>query len=173
MPGTILGLSLSAFTSLHVYISIVAIAAGFVLVRGFLGAHPMNAVAALFLLTTVLTSVTGFFFPFHGITPGIVIGVLSLILLFAAIVARYAFHMAGVWRTVYVVCSMTALWFNVFIFIVQSFEKVPFLHALAPTGGELIVRFVQLAVLLVFVALGRRAVRQFHPSATETLTATA
>lgn len=163
MPETILGLSLSAFTTLHVAISIIAIAAGFVLVRGFLGSHPMNAVTHLFLVTTILTSVTGFFFPFHGVTPGIVIGVLSLILLLAAIVARYAFHMAGPWRRVYVISSITALWFNVFVFVVQSFEKVPFLHTLAPTGNELIVKFVQLAILLVFIVVGRRAVQHFQP----------
>jgi hypothetical protein len=166
MPSSpeILGLSLSAFTTLHVAISIMAIAAGLVVLRGFLGSHPMNAVTLLFLITTVLTNLTGFLFPFHGITPGIVIGVLSLILLAAAILARYTFQLHGSWRWVYVVSSITALWFNVFVFIVQSFEKVPSLHALAPTGTEAPFKVVQILVLLAFIALGVRAVRNFHPA---------
>jgi hypothetical protein len=164
MPSSpeILGLSLSAFTTLHVAISIMAIAAGLVVLRGFLGSHPMNAVTLLFLITTVLTSLTGFLFPFHGITPGIVIGILSLVLLAAATLGRYAFHMAGPWRWIYVVSSVVALWFNVFVFIVQSFEKIPTLHRLAPTGTELPFKAVQFAILVAFVALGYLSVRRFH-----------
>jgi len=163
MP-TILGLSLPAFTTFHVALSVIGIAAGLVLVRGFLGSHPMNAVTMLFLVTTALTSLTGFLFPFHGVTPGIVIGVLSLILLLAAVVARYAFHVAGAWRWIYVASSITALWFNVFIFVVQSFEKVPFLHALDPTASGLPFKFTQLAMLLIFAWLGVRSVRSYRPA---------
>ena len=161
----ILGLSLSAFTTLHVAISVIAIAAGLVVLRGFLASHPMNAVTLLFLVTTVLTSVTGFLFPYHGVTPGIVIGVISMVVVVAAILARYAFHMAGSWRWIYVVSSVVALWFNVFVFIVQSFEKIPALHRLAPTGTELPFKAVQLAFLLAFLALGYFSVRKFRVAA--------
>jgi hypothetical protein len=83
----------------------------------------------------------------------------------AAILARYSFHMAGHWRATYVICSVIALWFNVFIFIVQSFEKVPALHALAPTQSEPPFKLAQLVVLVVFIVLGVFAVKKFHPQA--------
>jgi hypothetical protein len=160
----ILGMSLHAFTQFHVAISLIGILAGLIVLLGMLGSKPLNAVTALFLITTVLTSLTGFLFPFHGITPGIVIGILSLIVLFLAILARYAFHYAGGWRATYVITSTIALWFNVFVFIVQSFEKVPSLHALAPTQTESPFKIAQLVVLVAFIVLGVRAVRKFHPA---------
>jgi hypothetical protein len=156
-------MSLHAFTQFHVALSLLGISSGLVVLLGLLGSYRLKAVTLLFLISTVLTSLTGFLFPFKGVTPGIVIGVLSLILLLAAFLARYSFHLVGRWRWIYVVSSVTALWFNVFVFIVQSFEKVPSLHALAPTGTEMPFKAVQLVVLLTFVALGVRAVRKFHP----------
>jgi hypothetical protein len=165
MPDVhILGMSLSLYTQIHVAISVIAIAAGLVTVRGMLAARVFRAVTALFLITTMLTSLTGFLFPFHGVTPGIVIGILSVILLLAAILALYAFHLAGAWRWVYVVSSVAALWFNVFIFIVQSFEKIPVFHALAPTQSEPPFKIAQLLFLAIFVFLGIFAVRKFHPT---------
>jgi hypothetical protein len=161
----ILGMPLMLYTRLHVAISVIAIAAGLVVVRGMLAARVFRAVTPLFLVTTLLTSLTGFLFPFHGVTPGIVIGILSVVLLLAAIVALYSFHLAGAWRWIYVVSSVIALWFNVFIFIVQSFEKVPALHALAPTQAEPPFKITQLLFLIIFVLLGVFAVRKFHPSA--------
>ncbi|HEX9199372.1 MAG TPA: hypothetical protein VF865_07425 [Acidobacteriaceae bacterium] len=158
----ILGLSLHAFTQFHVVLSLIGILAGLVVVLGMLGSNLLNAVTVLFLATTVLTSLTGFLFPFKGVTPGIVIGILSLIMLLAAILARYAFHFSGAWRWIYVVSSIVALWFNVFIFIVQSFEKIPALHALAPTQTETPFKIAQLIVLLTFIVLGVRAVKKFH-----------
>ena len=160
----ILGLSLHAFTQFHVALSLIGILSGLVVLLGMLGSKPLNAVTAAFLITTVLTSLTGFLFPFHGVTPGIVIGILSLIVLLLAILARYAFHYAGGWRATYVVTSVIALWFNVFVFIVQSFQKVPALHALAPTGTETPFKVSQLVVLITFIVLGVRAVRKFHPA---------
>ena len=159
----VLGMSLHAFTQFHVALSLAGIASGVVLLLGFLASYRLNAITLLFLITTALTSLTGFLFPFHGVTPGIVIGVLSLILLAAAVLARYTFHLAGRWRWVYVVSSVAALWFNVFVFIVQSFEKIPTLHALAPTGTEAPFKIAQLVVLLAFVLFGIGAVRRFHP----------
>jgi hypothetical protein len=166
MPSDIhiLGMSLSLFTRIHVAISVIAIAAGLVAVRGMLAARVLRAVTALFLITTLLTSLTGFLFPFNGITPGIVIGILSVILLLAAVLALYTFHLAGAWRSIYVICSVIALWFNVFIFIVQSFEKVPAFHALAPTQTEPPFKIAQIFALAIFVLLGIFAVRKFHPA---------
>ena len=160
----ILGMSLAAFTQFHVALSLIGILSGLVVLLGMLGSKQLNAVTAIFLITTVLTSLTGFLFPYHGVTPGIVIGILSLIALLLAILARYAFHYAGGWRATYVVTSVIALWFNVFVLIVQSFEKVPFLHALAPTQTESPFKITQIVVLAVFIVLGVRAVRKFHPT---------
>ena len=160
----ILGMSLSAFMQFHVALSIIGILSGLVVLLGMLGSKPLNAVTALFFIATVLTSLTGFLFPFHGVTPGIVIGILSLIVLLLAILARYAFHYAGGWRATYVITSVIALWFNVFVFIVQSFEKVPSLHALAPTQTESPFKIAQLVVLIAFIVLGIRAVQKFHPA---------
>ena len=160
----ILGMSLALFTQIHVAISVIAIAAGLIAVRGMLAARIFRGITALFLITTMLTSLTGFLFPFHGMTPGIVIGILSVVLLLAAILALYIFHLAGAWRWIYVVCSVMALWFNVFVFIVQSFEKIPSLHALAPTQTEPAFKITQLLFLVIFVILGIFSLRKFHPT---------
>jgi hypothetical protein len=164
----ILGISLALYTQIHVAISVIAIAAGLITVRGMLAARMFSAVTALFLITTMLTSLTGFLFPFHGMTPGIVIGILSVILLLIAMLALYAFHLVGAWRWIYVVTSIMALWFNVFVFIVQSFEKVPSLHALAPTQSEPPFKIAQLLFLVIFVILGIFSVRTFHPAPVQT-----
>jgi hypothetical protein len=158
----ILGLSLAAFTYLHVAISLIAIAAGLVVIVAMIGAKKVPAVTALFLVTTVLTSLTGFLFPFKGITPGIVVGILSMIVLLLAIVALYVRGLAHAWRAVYVVSSALALYFNVFVFIVQSFEKVPALKALAPTQTEAPFKIAQLATLLLFIGLTIAAFRRFR-----------
>jgi hypothetical protein len=156
----VLGMSLRVFTLLHVAISIIGILSGIVVVLGMLRSMRLNLVTALFLITTVLTSVTGFFFPYHGVTPGIVLGVLSLIVLFVAIVARHKFHMLGPWRWIYVVSSVIALFFNVLVGIVQTFEKTPALKGVAPTA-------TQVANLVVFLILGILAVKKFHPAPVE------
>lgn len=160
----ILGMSLHAFTQFHVALSLIGILAGMVVLLGMFGSKPLNAVTALFLVTTILTSLTGFLFPFKGVTPGIVIGILSIIVLILAIFARYVFHYSGAWRSTYVVSSVIALWFNVFVFIVQSFEKIPVIHALAPTQTEPPFKITQLVVLIAFIVLGIRAVKKFHPA---------
>jgi hypothetical protein len=159
-----LGMSLSTFTMVHVIISLIGIVSGFIVLSGFLSAKPLNGLTALFLLTTVLTSVTGFGFPFDAShpSPAIKVGILSLMLLAAAIVARYALHMAGVWRSIYVVCASLALYFNVFVLVVQSFLTIPALHALAPTQKEPPFAVAQLLVLAIFVVLTVLAVRRFR-----------
>jgi hypothetical protein len=160
----ILGMSLSAFTQLHVSISLIGIAAGFIVILGMLASRTLPLVTALFLITTALTSLSGFLFPFHGVTPGIIIGVLSCVVLIFALVARYPGHMAGGWRSTWIVTAILAQYFNFFVLIVQSFEKVPALHALAPTQKEAPFKIVQLVVLILFIVLAVLAVRKFRPA---------
>jgi len=164
----VLGMSLSAFTQLHVAISLIGIAAGFVVIFAMLVSRALPLVTALFLLATALTSLTGFLFPFHGITPGIVIGILSCVVLIFAILARYAGHMAGGWRSTWIVTAILAQYLNFFVLIVQSFEKVPALHALAPTQKEAPFKVVQLLALIFFVLLTVFALRRFRPAGRET-----
>jgi hypothetical protein len=159
----ILGLTLSAFTFLHVVISIVAIFAGLLAVLGLIVNRSFPIINAIFLVLTVLTSVTGFLFPFKGLTPGIVVGILSMIVLALAIVARYIGHLSGGWRGAYVVSAVIALYFNMFVFIVQSFEKVPSLKVLAPTQSEPPFKIAQGLTLLLFLVLGFLSFRRFHP----------
>ncbi len=144
-------MNLHTLTIVHVAISLIGILSGLVVMFGLLVAQKLNAWIALFLISTVLTSVTGFFFPFHGVTPAIVVGIISLVLLAVAILARYARHLAGHWRRIYVVTAMTALYLNVFVLVVQLFQKVPVLKALAPTQSEPPFAVTQLVVLVLFI----------------------
>ena len=157
------GLSLSAFTTLHVVISLIAIAAGFVVLYGMLTGHRLGGWTLLFLVTTILTSVTGFMFPIAGVTPGLVIGAISLVLLAIALLALYAFRLAGAWRWLYVATALAALYLNVFVGVVQAFQKLSFLQPLAPTQSEPPFAAAQLAVLAVFLVLGFLALRRFQP----------
>jgi hypothetical protein len=156
-------MSLPAFTLFHVVISLIGIGSGLIVILGMLAAKRLGALTAIFLITTVATSVTGFLFPFEGFKPSYVIGTLSLIVLALAIVAFYGKHLAGAWRWVYVVTAIIALYFNVFVAIVQSFLKVPALHTLAPKGNEPPFAIAQLTVLVLFIVLGFLAVRKFRP----------
>ncbi len=158
-----LGMSLSTFTTVHVIISLVAIASGIIVLFGMLGSKRLNGLTALFLLTTVLTSVTGFGFPFTHLSPAHKLGIISLVVLALALLARYSFHMAGSWRWIYVVTAVMALYLNVFVLVVQSFEKVPALHAMAPTQTEGPFKIAQLVVLVLFIVLTIVAVKKFHP----------
>jgi hypothetical protein len=163
-----LGLSLEAFTILHVAISLIGILSGFVVVFGLVGGKRLDGWTALFLTTTLLTSVTGFMFPFEKVTPGIKLGIISVVVLAIAIAARYAFHLSGAWRTIYAVGATLALYLNVFVLVVQSFEKVPALHALAPTGSEPAFWAAQLVVLAAFLVLGTSATIKFRHAAVRT-----
>jgi hypothetical protein len=159
----ILGMSTSTYTLLHVLISFVGIGSGFAVLYGMLRVHRLDRITAIFLVSTVLTSVTGFFFPNEHITPGIVVGILSLIVLAVAIAARYVLHMRGPWRAIYVITAAIALYFNCFVLVVQSFEKVPALHALAPTQKEPPFGIAQLLLLVLFIGLTVMAVKRFRP----------
>ena len=145
--------NLSPFTKLHVVISLIGIVSGLVVMSGLLVGQKLNRWSALFLISTTLTSVTGFFFPFHGVTPAIVVGLISLVLLAIAIVARYARHLAGAWRWIYVLSVMIVLYLNIFVLVVQLFQKVPALKAMAPTQSEPPFAVTQLVVLGLFVLL--------------------
>jgi len=156
----ILGMSVARFTQLHVALSLVGIVAGFVVIFGMMASKRLPGVTALFLITTALTSITGFLFPYHGMTPGIVIGILSLAVLLLAVIAYY-----GRWRGTWVVTAVAAQFFNFFVLIVQSFEKVPALHALAPTGKEMPLKAAQIGTLIFFIILGIVAYRRYRPAA--------
>ena len=161
-----LGLSLSAFTTLHVVISLIAIVAGLIVMFGMLGSNRMSGLTAIFLLFTILTSVTGLMFPFNGVTPGIVIAILSLVLLAIACLALYGMHLAGAWRWIYVVTALVSLYLNVFVLVIQSFLKIPALHELAPgepPAGP-VFAVVQGIVLVFFVVMIIGVWRRFKPA---------
>jgi hypothetical protein len=165
MPNMILGLTLATFTLLHTVISLVAIALGVVVLFGMLKSERMPGLTALFLITTVLTSVTGFLFPSGAVTPAQIVGAISLVALAFALLALYAFDLNGAWRWVYVSTAVLALYLNVFVLVVQAFQKVPGLNALAPNGSEPPFVVAQSIMLLLFAWLGYQAVRNFRPDA--------
>jgi len=161
----ILGMSLSAFTDLHVVLSLAGIVSGFVVLVHMLGSKLQRGWTALFLSSTVLTSATGFLFPFERVLPSHIVGVVSLVVLALATAALYGYHLAQSWRWIYVATAMMALYLNVFVLVAQAFLKVSFLHTLAPTGSEPAFIVAQLVVLVAFVVLGFVAVKAFHPAA--------
>jgi hypothetical protein len=157
-------MGLPAFTFIHVLISLAGIGSGLVVAYGLLTSKRFAGWTLLFLVTTAATSVTGFLFPFHGFTPAIGVGILSMIVLIAATLALYAFQLSGAWRWVYVGGAVIALYFNVFVLIVQAFQKIAALKALAPTQSEPPFLIAQAAALLIFLIVGILAIRRFHPS---------
>ena len=163
----VLGMSLATFTMVHVVISLIAIVAGLMVMFGMLGSNRMPGLTAIFLLFTILTSVTGFLFPFKELLPSHMIGILSLVLLAIACIALYAMRLAGPWRWIYVVTALVSLYLNVFVLVIQGFLKVPALHALAPSvpPSEPPFAVVQGLVLLLFVLFIIGAWRRFHPAA--------
>jgi hypothetical protein len=153
---------LAAYTILHVAISLVAIFAGIVVLCAMLAKRELGCWTKLFLVTTVLTSVSGFFFPFHGFTPALGTGIISIVALAIAIYARYPRQLAGAWRNAYVISAVFALYLNVFVLVVQLFLKVPWLKSLAPTQKEPPFAITQLAVLITFIVLGIFAVIRYR-----------
>jgi hypothetical protein len=151
--------SLSTYTLIHVVFSLVGIASGLVVVLGLIAGRRLNLSNALFLGTTVATSVTGYGFPVDHLLPSHIVGAISLIVLAVAIYARYARRLVGRWRVAFVVSAVAALYFNCFVLVVQAFLKVPGLNALAPTQSEPPFAVAQLTVLVLFIVLGTLAVR--------------
>lgn len=152
---------LPMFTLIHVLLSIVGIVAGLVVVGGLMAGTLFRGWNLTYLVTTVLTNVTGFIFPFARLLPSHILGGISLVILPVAIVALYGQHLAGPWRRVFVIATVTALYFNVFVLLVQLFGKFPLLLVVAPTQQSPAFGVTQLLVLVVFVILGRAAVRGF------------
>jgi|SRR5450631_1553870 hypothetical protein len=169
----ILGMSLATFTQLHVIISLIAIVSGLIVVVGMLSGRRMPAMTALFLISTVATSVTGFMFDtpvdaprvIGSLDPAKMIGLISLIFLALAMLALYSYKLAGSWRGIYVISAVVALYFNCFVLVVQSFQKISFFHALAPTQKEPPFAVAQLVLLIVFIGLGIAAFKRFRPIA--------
>lgn len=154
---------MTIFTFMHVVLSLVGIGSGFIVVFGMFSAKRLNGWTALFLATTVLTSVTGFFFHSASYGPAHVVGVISLVVLAVAILALYAYRLAGFWCWLYVAGGVLALYLNVFVGVVQAFQKLPFLKPLAPTQSEPPFLVTQLAVMAIFILLGIVAARSFYP----------
>ena len=161
----ILGMTTSTFTLLHVVLSLIGIAAGMVVLFGLIAGKRMERLTVLFLATTVATSATGFAFPFQELLPSHKVGIVSLIVLTVAILARYSLGLKGGWRRTYVICASLALYLNVFVGVVQAFQKIPSLKALAPTQSEPPFAVVQLLTLGIFCALTVFAARGFHEAA--------
>ncbi|MCI4591062.1 hypothetical protein MOK15_13290 [Sphingobium sp. BYY-5] len=159
----ILGLTIPAFIALHVAISLIGIVTGLIALSAQAKGHFLRRIQALFLVTTLLTSLTGFLFPFRGFTPAIGVGIMSTLVLVVAFVALYGFRLRGWARGVYAVSATAALWLNLFVLVVQGFLKVPALNALAPTGSEPPFLAAQGVLLIVMLILGAVILRQ--PSA--------
>jgi hypothetical protein len=157
------GIPTASFVQIHVLISLIGIASGFAVAYGLLTNRLFFGWTALFLTTTILTSITGFPIPPFGFDPPRAIGVISLILLAGAVVSFYIFHVVGVWRWAYIGCAITAFYLNTFVAVVQAFQKLPVLHPLAPTQSEPPFLIAQIGVLIIFVVMGVLAVIRFHP----------
>ena len=158
----ILGVSTSTFTLVHVLISLIGIGSGLIALYGLLNGKLLAGWTPLFLVSTALTSITGFLFPVEHLLPSHKVGILCLIVLAIAIAALYLFHLAGKWRAIYVISALMALYLNCFVAVVQSFLKIPALHARAPNGNEPPFLVVQTIVLLILIALGIFATKRFR-----------
>jgi hypothetical protein len=156
---------LEIYTLFHTLISLLAILAGIVVVRGLLASRIDPTWTRAFLVLAIATSVTGYFFPFHGVTPAQIVGVVALVILAVVLLARRRFHLAGSWRWIYAAGMATSLYLLVFVLVAQSFEHVPFLNPLAPTGSEPPFKVAQAVVLVAFVVIGVLAARRFRPAA--------
>jgi hypothetical protein len=156
-------LGMDALTFVHVLLSLIGIVSGFVVLAGMFDSRRQESWTALFLITTIATSVTGFLFPFTTVLPSHIFGVISLVVLAIALAARYSFRLKDSWRWVYVVTALFALYLNVFVLVVQAFQKVPALTTLAPTGSEPPFLVAQAIVLAFFVYVGTRAAMRFRP----------
>ena len=154
---------LQIYTVIHTLISLIAIFTGLIVLLGMIGGERLDGWTKWFLSTAVATTITGFFFPFHGFTPAIGLGIISLPFLALTIFARYPKHLTGAWRWIYAIGAVICLYFNLFVLVVQLFEKVPVLHALAPTQTESPFKLTQLIVLLLAIVLAIVAVIRFHP----------
>jgi hypothetical protein len=164
-PAMVLGMSLAAFTTLHTAIALVGIFSGVVAVTRMLRVRRLNGWTTLFLFSTALTTITGFFFPFREILPSHIVGVISLVALVFVFVALYVKELEGGWRVTYIAGAVFVLYLNTFVGVVQSFQKVSFLRPLAPTQAEPPFIIVQGLLLLVSVIAFFAVSRRFRPGA--------
>lgn len=155
-------LGMDAFTFVHVALSLIGIVTGLAVLYGMLQGRRLGKWTAIFLSSTILTSATGFGFPFADLLPSHYVGIISLIVLVVAVLARYAFHLVGSWRWIYVATALTALYLNVFVLAVQLFLKVPALNNLAPNQTEPPFAIAQGAVAVIFLVLGVFSVNRFR-----------
>ncbi len=158
-----LGMSLATFTLVHVIISLIGIVTGLIVAFAMLGADRLPSMTFIFLLTTIVTSVTGFMFPSSQLLPSHIFGVVSLVLLAIALFAMYVKHLTGAWRWIYVFTALFALYLNCFVGVVQAFQKLSFLQPLAPTQSEPPFAVAQGLLLVFILVIGFFAVRKFHP----------
>jgi hypothetical protein len=161
----VLGMSLATYTLIHVIISLIAIASGLIVLAYLLTGRLPRLMNNLFLITTILTSAGGYLFPFTHLLPSHIVGAISLAILAVAALALYKFHLAGHWRTTYVVTAMMGLYLNCFVLVVQLFLKVPSIHALAPTQSEPPFKIAQATLLILFIVLITIAVKKFRNQA--------
>ena len=152
------------FTYLHVFLSVIGLGAGVFVVIGFFASKNFSILTTTFLVATLFTSLSGFLFPFHGVTLGIVIGVLSVLVLILAMYALYAKKLAGTWRATYVITACVALYFNFFVLVAQAFDKVHVLHSIAPSQTSPGFGISQIAVLVLFILITVRSVKDYHPA---------
>ena len=157
------------YTIIHTVISLIAIFTGIAVLFGMPAGKRLDGWTKWFLITAVATTITGFFFPFHGFTPAIGLGIISLPFLALTIYARYPKHLAGAWRWIYAIGAVICLYFNLFVLVVQAFEKVPALHTMAPTQTESPFKLTQVCVLVVSAVLAIVAVIRFHPEPSHTI----
>ncbi|MFO1302124.1 MAG: hypothetical protein U1F54_00250 [Burkholderiales bacterium] len=159
-----LGLSLPAFTLVHIAISLIGLAAGFGVMHGFMMARDSPSWTKVFLVFTILTSLTGFLFPFDRVLPSHIVGAVSLVVLAIAVAALYVYHLAGAWRWIYVASAVAALYLNAFVLAFQTFVKNPALKELAPTQSEPPFVVAQALLFVGFVVMGVLAARRFRPA---------
>jgi len=158
-----MGMSLTTFTLLHVLISLIGSVAGLIAMLGWLKSDPSRIPTAIFLATTILTSVTGFLFPFTKLLPSHIVGIISLVMLALATFALYVRRVSGFWRPIYTVTAILSLYLNVFVLLVQAFLKIPLLKAWAPTQTEPAFLVAQGSAFLLFFVLTILTTVKFQP----------
>ena len=156
---------MSTFTWVHTALSVAALIAGLIVVIGLFSSKTLGGWTAIFLATAIATSATGFGFPFQSFGASHWIGVISLVVLVLAVLARYVLLYAGAWRWLYAVCTVVAFYFLVFVLIAQAFKKVPALAALAPTLSEPPFAIAQVVAMVIFVVIAVATARKFRPRA--------
>lgn len=151
----------TTFVGFHTWLSLVAIVAGFPVAAGLMNGHVRPRWTGVFLSTAFATSATGFGFPFNGVLPSHIIGAIALVLVVVAGFALYARLLIGRWRGIYAITAMLSFYLLLFVLVAQSFQKVPALRALAPTGSEPPFAIAEGLLLVAFVALTWLATRRF------------